>query len=176
MTLSDLFKEITSALESKNIPYMISGSMAMLAYSVSRTTRDIDVVIELSEESLEEFIAIFGDHFYINRATVKEELTRLGMFNVIDHRSGLKIDFIVKKNSPYRNVEFERRTRQSLLGHEAWVVSLEDLILSKLIWIQQIQSDRQQEDIMNLLENPVTDKAYLKKWINELGLTTFGLL
>ncbi len=52
---------------------------------------------------------------------------------------------------------------------------LEDLILSKLIWIQEIQSDRQMGDIKSLLDAP-HDKEYLNKWKIELGLKTFGLI
>jgi hypothetical protein len=175
MTVTQLYKEITAALDARKIPYMISGSIAMFAYSAARTTRDIDIVIELSEESLQEFYTIFNSHYYIHKPAVEEEIKRSGMFNVIDNRSGLKIDFVIRKNTPYRRTEFERRTRQTLFGHEAWVVSLEDLILSKLIWIQELQSGRQIEDIRSLLENEV-DNAYLKKWIDELRLTTFGLV
>ncbi len=175
MSVTELYKEITSALDSRNIPYMVSGSMAMLIYTVGRTTRDIDIVIELSEESLDSFYDIFKDQFYLHKPSVEEGLQRKGMFNAIDTRSGLKIDFVIRKNSLFRRTEFERRSRQKLFGHEAWVVSLEDLILSKLIWIQEIQSDRQKEDIRSLLENNV-DGAYLSKWVKELNLITFGLL
>lgn len=175
MSVTELYKEITAALDARNIPYMVSGSMAMLAYTVARTTRDIDIVIELSEKSLNSFYEIFKDQFYLHKPSVEEELHRKGMFNAIDNRSGLKIDFVVKKNSPFRKREFERRTRQKLFGHEAWLVSIEDLILSKLIWIQKIQSDRQKEDVKSLLENKV-DRAYLDKWIHELKLNTFEIL
>lgn len=44
--LTVLLKEIVEALE-KNIPYMISGSFALSAYTIPRMTRDIDIVIEL---------------------------------------------------------------------------------------------------------------------------------
>jgi hypothetical protein len=175
MSVTELYKEITAALDARNIPYMVSGSMAMLAYTVARTTRDIDIVIELSEKSLNSFYEIFKDQFYLHKPSVEEELHRKGMFNAIDNRSGLKIDFFVRKNSPFRKTEFERRTRQKLFGHEAWLVSIEDLILSKLIWIQEIQSDRQKEDVKSLLENKV-DRAYLDKWIHELKLNTFEIL
>ena len=100
----------------------------------------------------------------------------MGMFNVIDHRSGYKIDFVVKKNSPYRKEEFQRKIRSEIFGFETWIVSPEDLILSKLIWIQQLQSEKQIEDIKNLLENKTIDLTYVKKWINELDLETFNLI
>ncbi|QOI96652.1 MAG: nucleotidyl transferase AbiEii/AbiGii toxin family protein [Flammeovirgaceae bacterium] len=175
MSLSDLYKEITTQLEARGIPYMVSGSIALLAYSTARVTRDIDVVIELDAASLDLFCEIFKDNFFIHRPSIEEEVQRRGMFNVIDNRSGFKIDFVLKKNSPYRKTEFERRVRKKLFGHEAWIVSAEDLILSKLIWIQDIQSDRHLEDLRNLLENPV-DHKYLRYWLMELQLNTFGVL
>lgn len=147
----------------------------MLAYSTARVTRDIDVVIELDAASLDSFCEIFKDNFYIHRPSIEEELQRRGMFNVIDNRSGFKIDFVVRKNTSYRKTEFNRRIRKKIFGQEAWLVSIEDLILSKLIWIQDFQSDRHLDDLRNLLENPV-DRKYLDYWIDELQLATFGLL
>ena len=76
---------------------MISGSLAMNAYSVPRMTRGIDIVIDIQMEDVKNFLTIFNNNFYINPQTVTEEITRRGMFNVIDHRSGYKIDFVVKK-------------------------------------------------------------------------------
>jgi hypothetical protein len=107
--ISDLLIRITEALESKNIPYMLSGSIAMNSYTVPRMTLYIDIVIELREENLPAFLSLFDDRYYINRDTVKNEVKRLGMFNIIDHDTGYKIDFIVRKNSIYRKHEFERR-------------------------------------------------------------------
>jgi hypothetical protein len=124
---------------------------------------------------LKKFLPIFDRDFYINPVTVDEEVRR-GMFNVIDHRSGYKVDFVVKKNSSYRKHEFERRTRNEILGVTAWLVSVEDLIISKLIWIQDIQSDKQIDDIRNLMQNLTLDIPYIRKWIKELDLKTFGIV
>jgi hypothetical protein len=174
--VSELFTSLIRGLETCKISYMVSGSMAMLVYTVARTTRDIDIVIELTPSLLPAFYGLFDERFYLHKPAVEESLRREGFFNIIDPVSGMKIDFIVRKNSVYRKTEFDRRQRHSLFGQEAWFVSLEDLILSKLIWIQQVQSGRQMEDIRNLLEHPATDRAYLQKWISELNLTTFGLV
>jgi hypothetical protein len=175
MQTERLFIQVTSALEEREIPYMISGSMAMLVYAVSRTTRDLDIVIELTPVLLPSFFSIFNDRFYLRKDSITEEVKRTGMFNVIDQDTGLKVDFVVKKNTPYRVAEFKRRRRHQLFNHEAWFVSPEDLILSKLIWIQEVQSNRQMEDIQNLLALPV-DKNYINYWIQELQLATFNLL
>jgi hypothetical protein len=174
--LKDLLSEIVTALEAKEIPYMVSGSLAMSAYTIPRMTRDIDIIIDVDREDVDRLIAIFDHNFYLNANTVAEEVGRRGMFNAIDHRSGYKIDFVVKKNAPYRKLEFQRRRRAKILDVEAWLVSPEDLVLSKIVWIQEIQSEKQKEDILNLLQKPDLDFEYIKMWIKELNLNTFKLL
>lgn len=174
--LEQLFQEIVLALERERIPYMISGSLAMNAYTVPRMTRDIDIVIDIQMEDVKNFLTIFNNNFYINSQTVAEEISRRGMFNAIDHRSGYKIDFVVKKNIAYRKLEFVRRRKAKVMNVDAWLVSPEDLIISKFIWIQQIQSDKQAEDIRNLLANVSIDIGYVKSWIKELNLMTFDLI
>ena len=69
------------------------------------------------------------------------------MFNIIDHASGFKADFVVLKDSAYRKNEFERRIQIVLFNMKVFIVSPEDLLISKLIWVQDFQSSLQIEDI-----------------------------
>lgn len=100
-----------------------------------------------------------------------------GMFNVIDWHSGMKVDFIVRKNDEFQQTEFARRLRKTILDTIAcWIISPEDLILAKLLWIQQLYSQQQVDDIKNvMLDYPALDKAYIIGWIKKLQLTTFDL-
>jgi hypothetical protein len=61
-------------------------------------------------------------------------------------------------------------------GKTIYVVSAEDLLISKLIWIQDIQSAIQMEDIKNLALVPSLDWNYIHSWISTLKLNTFNLL
>ena len=174
--ISDLLKRITEALESKGIPYMLSGSIAMNSYTVPRMTLDIDIIIELREENLAAFLSLFDTSYYINHDTVTNEVKRQGMFNIIDYETGFKIDFIVRKNSTYRKHEFERRKKAKIGGTEVWMVSPEDLIISKIIWIQELKSEKQIHDIKNLLGIPGIDTEYIVYWCRELKLSTYNLI
>lgn len=171
-----LLKQVTAGLEQKNIPYMLSGGIAMNAYTDSRATRDIDIIIELQEHEIDSLLDIFKTGFYFSKEAIKVEVKRKGMFNIIDTNSGFKIDFVLKKNFEYRVVEFQRKRRASVLGVDAWLVSPEDLIISKLLWIQDLYSDRQAGDIKSLLPVPNLDLHYIRKWSKELNLKTFNLL
>lgn len=139
----EMLQMVCEGLEARNIEYMISGGVAFGSYVTARFTRDFDIVINLKEEELNLFLEIFATDFYLNRDAILVEVKRKGMFNIISDKTGYKLDFVVKKNDDYRTTEFERRTRRMVFKFEAWVVSAEDLLLSKLIWIQELESEIQ---------------------------------
>ena len=101
---------------------------------------------------------------------------RRSLFNIIDHASGFKADFVVLKNEPFRQEEFNRRKKIDFFDKTIYVVSPEDLLISKVIWIQDYQSAQQAEDIKNLTAIENMDWSYIKKWISKLNLKTFDLL
>lgn len=174
--IAELLNRITKSLEQKNIEYMLSGSIAMNSYAIPRMTLDIDLVIELNSYNLQDFLSIFKEGYYVNYETVKREVEERGMFNIIDHTTGFKIDFIVRKNTEYRKNEFARRIRTQISDYEIWMVSLEDLIISKIEWIQTLKSEKQINDINNLLANPDVDIEYIVSWCSKLKLNTFNFL
>jgi len=174
--IRELLKTVTGMLDKKGIPYMISGSLALNVYCIPRMTMDIDIVIELDQSNLTEFMTIFSEGYYLNDETVKTEIRKRGMFNVIDHRTGLKIDFIVRKDTEYRQLEFSRRIRKEIDDIPVWIVTPEDLAISKIGWIQQLQSDRQAGDIKLLLDLPGIDKNYIISWCRTLNFQTFNLM
>jgi len=168
---------ICARLEAANIPYMLSGSLALNLYTVPRMTRDIDMVIALKPENTAAFLALFSEsQTYISPPAVWEAVRHQHMFNIIDFQTGYKLDFIVLKSEPFRQHEFARRMRSEALGFPVWVVQAEDLILSKLIWIQELMSDRQTEDLKHLLAIESLDQTYIQSWVEALKLQTFGLL
>jgi hypothetical protein len=93
------------------------------------------------------------------------------MFNVIHKEWMAKADFIVRKNQEYRIVEFARRRKVSVEQVDVSIVSIEDLILSKLVWRRQSQSELQLTDVRQLIAtNRELDWDYLRKWAKELGV------
>lgn len=171
----DLLKKVCQMLDKNNIHYMLSGSLALNFYTIPRMTRDIDFVIKLKNEDVDNFVNMFENNFYCYKPSIEEAIQTQGMFNLIDLETNIKLDFIICKNNEYRQYEFERRIKNKMLGFDTWIVSIEDLIISKIIWIQELQSEKQMEDIKSLLNNPTIDREYLKKWIITLNLNTFKL-
>ena len=92
-----------------------------------------------------------------------------GSFNIINNQAIVKIDFIIRKKSEYRIIEFNRREKVKIDGFEIYIVSIEDLIISKLIWAKDSNSQVQLNDIENLMVQEV-DTDYLEFWKKELGI------
>ena len=167
----EVLEIVTQRLEKTRIPYMITGSIAANFYAAPRMTRDIDIVIEIQPPDVERLFKIFGKDFYLDRNSLAEAVEQKGMFNLIHNDYVVKIDFIVKKDSEYRELEFQRRREVQVKGFKMWIVSPEDLILSKLFWAKDSFSEMQQGDVKNLLAMVKdVDLAYLKKWVELLGL------
>jgi hypothetical protein len=77
---------------------------------------------------------------------------------------------MIRKREDYRLHEFTRRQRLKVADFEVWVVSKEDLILSKLHWARESGSERQLADVENLIATGC-DVDYLKAWSAALNLT-----
>jgi len=162
-----IFRTVIERLNNNGIPYMVCGSVALNYYTQPRMTRDIDIVVEIKDSR--QVYNLFKDRFYINLQTIEQAVNQKGMFNIIDLEEMIKIDFIVRKETPYRRMEFSRRVKVSVNNIDFSIVTLEDLIISKLLWAKQSRSELQLKDVANLLrENP--DQNYIKRWVKEMGL------
>ncbi len=154
---------------------MLSGSVASSIYTLPRATRDFDFVIHLQLKDVKAFVENFKQGYYCDEDAVKEAIANTSMFNIIDHSSGFKADFVILKSEPYRQTEFERRRKVEFESIAVFVCSAEDLLLSKLIWIQDIQSSLQRVDIKNLTLIETLDWEYINYWLKVLKLNTFEL-
>lgn len=166
-----VLKEVTQRLDHAGIPYMVTGSIAGNFYTVPRMTRDIDIVVELSETDLGRFVEAFQEGFYIDSEAVEKAVKKRGMFNLIHTEHVVKLGFIVRKDSLYRRREFSRRRRVTIDDQALYVVSPEDLILSKLHWTKDSKSEVQLTDVRSLLKSvKKLNRRYLARWARALSV------
>jgi hypothetical protein len=141
----------------------------MARYTVPRMTRDLDIVVALGPRDVPQVVAAFAGDFYVDAEIAAAAIAAERLFNLMHYGSGIKVDLIVRKSSEYRLLEFSRR-QQIEMGHVAtWIVSREDLILSKLVWARDAGSELQRRDVRQLLSGPV-DNGYLGRWAPILGV------
>lgn len=165
----DILKLVSSRLNVAEVDYMLSGSVALTFYGKPRMTRDIDIVIVIPPREIDRFVKIFEQDFYIDRDMVEDAVRNQSMFNIIHLETVIKVDFIIRKTQEYRILEFSKRKKMQLEEQEVSVVSLEDLIISKIYWAKDSFSEMQIKDIVSLLDLDV-DMVYVQDWCARLGL------
>jgi predicted nucleotidyltransferase len=166
-------RDLCARLEGAGFAYMLTGSLAMSFYARPRMTRDIDLVIALEAAEVERMIVALGADYHADASAITEAIREARPWNVIHLPSVVEIDLIPRKDTAYRRAEFERRRRIEFAGIPVWIVSVEDLVLSKLKWSRKSRSEQQRGDVRLLLKAPL-DRAYLNEWAARLGLD--GLL
>lgn len=165
----DVLRDVSLRLESAGIAFMLTGSTAMNYYVQPRMTRDIDLVVEVAADQTELLVALFKEDYYVDRVAISKAIAQRSVFNIIHNETIIKLDCIVLKVDPYRQEEFSRRRRITVRDFQTWIVSREDLILSKLYWARDSRSELQFRDVKNLL-SPDCDMAYLKTRAETLGV------
>jgi hypothetical protein len=165
----EVLKIVSERLESARLPFMLTGSFAMAYYGRPRMTRDLDIVVSLNEEDVIGLVAALAPDFYVDADSVRAAVVSQGLFNLMHLATSIKVDLIVRKGSEYRQVEFARRQPVELNGVKTWIVSREDLILSKLVWAKDSGSELQRRDVRTLLDDSM-DRAYLQRWAARLDV------
>ncbi len=172
--------EVLDALTTANVTYLIDGAVALAAWGEPRTTRDLDLVIELPVESMGVLslelerrdmlvpIDIMLDLWLENRADLP--------INAIHMTSGYKAEmFLLKPGNALRESGLRRRRLVDLgpsLG-EVYVHSPEDLILNKLRFYYISQQTKHVRDIASIVlyQMDALDMAYIERWVRTLNLS-----
>lgn len=167
---NDFLKKLIKVLNDCSIPYMLSGSFGSSFHGQPRATNDADIIIAPVEEQLMSFVKSLGDDYYVNPDAARDAFRNNSMFNVIDIQNSWKADFIIRKDRAFSREEFRRRRNVKLMGLDICVISPEDVILSKLEWAKNSESDQQFRDALGvaIVQWDHLDKDYLLKWAKEL--------
>jgi hypothetical protein len=164
--------------EQFNVPYYITGGVAAILYGEPRTTRNLDVVINLQREQLALLVtALETSGFYCPPGAVAELQAGQGQTLSVTHISMvLNADLILNADTPFDRSKIERRRLESFGetdNQQFWVASPEDLVLAKLLWRQRSQLEEQWRDVLGVLkiQGETLDFGYLFRWAAALSLT-----
>lgn len=160
----EVLNTMVDALDRAGIVHMISGSVASAHYGEARVTQDIDIVIDPTPDQMERLLHVLAEtDLYVGDGVAA--LAHRSQFNVIDTRTGWRIDLIIRRDRPYSVRELDRRRPADLGGVTCWIASPEDCILSKLEWAKESGSERQMSDVRSLMsvQGDALDFDYLQR-------------
>ncbi len=153
----DFYIRVVQALDEIGAPYMIVGAFGGSAFGISRTTYDIDILVDLHEPDFEALSRKFPLPRYYADPEMMRDSVRMGiMFNIIDTGEGVKADLVPLRREPDYETAFERRVRREFVApdgqsFEAWVAQPTDIIVGKLTAWNEGRSNKHPADIYSML-------------------------
>ncbi len=148
-----LFFDILRTLDRIGAPYMIIGGFAAAIYGNTRTTYDIDIVVDLADRHIDALAAAYPSPRYYADPQQMRSSIRMGIsFNIIDGKMGDKVDLSpLTRDSRYRPA-FAHRVRHTIALPDgslmdAWVARPEDVIIGKLLAWEEGRSRKHEIDI-----------------------------
>ena len=169
--------EVFGALEGLGVRFHVGGSYASSLHGLPRQTLDADLVVDLPEDLVRPLADRLRDRFYLDEERMLHAVKKATSFNAIHLATGFKVDFFVKGNGEFDELELRRSVEATLpqAGERSVPVkSAEDTLLRKLQWFSEggRVSDRQWNDIVGIVkvQGGRLDRAYVEEWGERLGV------
>jgi len=174
---SEIARLLHPIFETLGIAYYITGGVAASVYGDPRTTRDLDLVIELNRDNIAQLVeALETAGFYCPPGAVEDIQNGRGSVLSVTHMSlVLNADIVLNANTEFDRSKMARRRLEALdeAGIEQfWIASPEDIVLAKLLWRKQSRSQKQWTDVLGIIKVQVESLArgYLTEWAEKLEL------
>lgn len=167
---SRVLLDVVTRLDRENIEYMVSGSIALSTYVRPRMTRDIDIVVDVDSARVDALLRAFSGEYYLDDQAARRAVAERRLVNAVHESTLVKVDLVIRKDTPFRKAEFERRRIVTVYGQPVRVVSPEDLLLSKLLWGAESGSAIQLEDAKQLMGLEL-DWPYVDRWAAVLEMS-----
>ena len=171
--IEDVLRAVLPLLDRLGILYLITGGIAATVHGRPRFTQDIDFVVAPTRDQLDRLVDTLDHEFIVNRDAAREAYARRGEFNAIHRTLVFKVDFWFSTGDAFDASRLARAQRLEVApGVSARVATPEDVIISKLLWLQEGATERSAEDIQGILRAHAgqLDIDYLGSMVRRLGL------
>jgi hypothetical protein len=141
-------------LDELGLPWVLGGSLASSLVGEPRSTVDIDVAVLLADEDVDGVVRAVEAEYYVSNEMVREAVSNHSSFNLLHHRTGMKVDVFPLCDDPLDQLQLGRRELIDVApGVRVWVGSAADQILRKLHWFRLggEVSERQWRDVLAIV-------------------------
>ena len=168
---------VVRAFEHFGVNYYVGGSVASSYHGATRSTLDVDVVAELHDDQVSEFLSALGDQYYSSESAIRDAIKRRSCFNLIHYPTSFKVDVFISRGRAFDRSAMTRSTMGQLGSDPAVctpIATAEDVIISKLEWyrIGGETSERQWDDVSKVfrLLGETADRDYLRQSAESVGV------
>jgi hypothetical protein len=170
-----LAAELHELFVANDISYYVTGGVAAVAYGETRTTQDLGVVLAVEFAELTRIATIFETAGFYVSGLDDVIAKRMSSFQITQIATISRADLMIQAETEFSRIQLTRRqTIPISTGKDVYFASPEDVIINKLIWGKQSQSEKQWRDVLSIMktQRESLEYNYLREWADKLGITS----
>lgn len=163
--------QLHQLFERLHIEYYVTGGIAAVTYGEPRLTQDVDIVLNLTPQDIDLLVAALESAGFYVPGVEEVKSGRMRTLGITHQETIARADLVLAHSERFDALKFERRRLIEIPQRGAiYLASAEDLILNKLRWRRQSQSEKQWRDVLGILktQGEKLDFGYLATWAEQL--------
>jgi hypothetical protein len=168
-----LAAELHDLFVANSISYYVTGGVAAVAYGETRTTQDLNVLLAIDLADLPQIATIFETAGFYVSGLDDIIAKRMSSFQVTQIETISRADLMVASSTEYSSVQLSRRKTIPITTERAvYFASPEDVIINKLLWGKESQSEKQWRDVLSIMktQQESLDYVYINYWADRFEI------
>src|SRR5688500_1185261 len=112
--------EVVDVLESQQIPYLLVGSFSSNYYGIPRSTKDVDLVVELGQQSVHRVTQHLGPRYALQQQVAFESVTGTTRHIIDVVGTQFQVELFRISNDAHDRERYSRRVQVSWLSRMVW--------------------------------------------------------
>ena len=158
---------VIDALDAMGLAYVVVGSYASNSYGIERSTQDADLVVELADASPAELFHRLRPLVRFDPQMSFETVTMTRRFVATVEGTLFKIELFQLGDDPHDRERFRRRRAIETEGRRMYILTAEDVIITKLRWARS----KDRDDVRDVIavQGDAIDWPYVHAWADQHG-------
>ncbi|MCC7293222.1 MAG: hypothetical protein IT449_14280 [Phycisphaerales bacterium] len=171
MTSEEATVATLDALNAMGVRYVLTGSLASSFHGIARSTKDADFVVELEGEEVAALSKRLPPGLRLDPQLSFETVTGTHRYIITNTSTAFKIELFLLSRDAHDQERLNRRKPITLHGHDAYVTTAEDVIITKSRWLGLQNRSKDHDDIVGVLSvrADTLDWPYIERWCREHG-------
>jgi hypothetical protein len=174
MRIEEAIARVLDVLNELEIPYMLVGAFSANFHGIARSTQDADFVAVFDRPQIAAIVQKLGEDFRLDPQMSFESATGTARY-IVNHvdppRKSLQIELFRLSDDEYDRQRFARKIQGDFLGRRVYLLTAEDVIVTKLRWYKALNRSKDKDDARGVIavQGDSLDWDYIRRWCDLHG-------